>query len=67
LIVLKECLTAQKLKIRWYLDSDYSCHITSDKDQFIILEMKEGGMVTFGDNGKEKIIRIGKIKIIDAG
>jgi len=26
--------------------------------------MKEGGMITFGDNGKGKIIGIGKIKII---
>ena len=34
-----------------------------DKDQFITLEMKEGGMVTFGDNGKGRIIGIGKIKI----
>ena len=34
-----------------------------DKDQFIILEIKERGLVTFGDNGKGKIIEIGKIKI----
>jgi len=34
-----------------------------DKDQFITLEMKEGGMVTFGDNGNGRIISIGKIKI----
>ena len=55
---------AQKLKKRWYLDSGCSRHMTGDKDQFITLEMKEGGMVTFGDNGKGKIIGIGKIKII---
>jgi len=51
------------MKKIWYLNSGCSRHITGDKDQFIILEMKEGGLVTFGDNGKEKIIGIGKIKI----
>ena len=34
-----------------------------DKDQFVTLEIKEGGVVTFGDNGKGQIIRIGKIQI----
>ena len=34
--------------------------MTDNKDQFIILERKEGGVVTFGDNGEEKIIRIDK-------
>ena len=38
--------------------------MTSDKEQFITLEMKDGGMVTFGDNGKGKIIGINKIRII---
>jgi len=60
---LQECLAAQKLKKRWYLDSGYSRHMTGDKDQFITLEMKERGMITFGDNGKRKIIKIGKINI----
>ena len=35
-----------------------------DKNQFIIIEPKEeGGVVTFGDNGQDKIIKIGKIQI----
>ena len=38
--------------------------MTDDKQAFITLEMKEGGMVTFGDNGKGYIIGIGKIQII---
>ena len=38
--------------------------MAGDKDLFFILEKKEGDMVTFGDNGKEKIIGIGNIKII---
>ena len=37
--------------------------MTGDKDQFITLQMKEGGLVTFGDDGKGRIIGIGKIKI----
>ena len=37
--------------------------MTGDESQFITLEAKNGGMVTFGDNGKEKIIDIGNIGI----
>ena len=33
-----------------------------DKNQFFILESK-GGLVTFGDNSKGKIIGIGKVKV----
>ena len=35
-----------------------------DKEAFVTLRMKEGGMVTFGDDGKGHIIGIGKIQII---
>ena len=34
-----------------------------DIDQFFTLESKDEGSVTFGDNHKERIIDIGKIKI----
>ena len=34
-----------------------------DKDQFITLETKRGGVVTFGDNGQGHIMGIGKIQI----
>ena len=37
--------------------------MTDDESQFITLEAKNGGMVTFEDNGKEKIIDIGNIGI----
>ena len=37
--------------------------MTGDESQFITLEAKNGGMVTFGDNDKEKIIDIGNISI----
>ena len=61
--ILQECLAAQGLKRRWYLDSGCSRHMTGDKEQFFTLERKEGGLVTFGDNGKGKILGHGKIKI----
>ena len=35
-----------------------------DKEAFVTLKLKEGGMVTFRDNGKDHIIGIGKIQII---
>ena len=35
-----------------------------DKEVFVTLRIKEGGMVTFGDDGKCHIIGIGKIQII---
>ena len=60
---MQECLTAQGSKRRWYLDSGCSRHMTGDKEQFFILEMKEGGDETFGDGGKGKTIGIGKIQI----
>ena len=37
--------------------------MAGDKDLFFTLELKDGGTVTFGDNGKGRIIGIGKIKI----
>ena len=45
----------------WLLDNSCSRHITGDKDQFITLENKRGGVVTFGDNGKGQIMGFGKI------
>ncbi|MDM1786909.1 hypothetical protein HX128_20980, partial [Acinetobacter bereziniae] len=37
--------------------------MSGDEKQFFTLERKEGGIVTFGDNSKGKIIGIGKIQI----
>ena len=37
--------------------------MTSDKNQFFILDKKKRRVVIFRDNGKEKIIGISKIKI----
>ena len=57
------CLASQSIKQKWYLDSGCSRDMISDESQFIILEAKNGGMVTFRDNGKRKIIGIGNIGI----
>ena len=57
------CLTVEGKKRTWYLDSDYSRHMIGDKKASITLRMKEGGMVTFEDDGKGHIIGIGKIQI----
>ena len=37
--------------------------MTGDKDQFVTLETKKGGVVIFRDNGKGHIVGIGKIQL----
>ncbi|KAK8944883.1 hypothetical protein KSP39_PZI008049 [Platanthera zijinensis] len=53
------CWQAKDKEDVWYLDSGCSKHMTGNKEKFFSLEMKKGGVVTFGDNGKGKIIGIG--------
>ena len=60
---MQECLASKKLNQKWILGSGCSPHMTEDEDQFISLEVKEGGMVTFGDNAKGKIVEIDKVPI----
>ena len=57
------CLTSQGINQKWYLDSGCSRYMTSDESQFITPDAKDGGMVTFGDNSKGKIISISNIGI----
>ena len=52
---------AKSIKNQWYLDSGCSRHMTGGETQFTLLKPKDGGLFTFKDNGKEKIIRIGNI------
>ncbi|XP_057986698.1 uncharacterized protein LOC131171245 [Hevea brasiliensis] len=59
---LKVCLKSSKLESKWYLDSGCSRHMTQNANLFLSLEKKDGGrQVTFGDNGKGKIVGIGKV------
>ena len=50
-----------KRRSKWYLDSGCSRHMTGDSSQFLTLTPMDGGMVTFGDNGKGIVRGIGKI------
>ena len=52
-----------RFKRCWYLDSGRLRHMISDKKEFVTFEMKEGGVVTFGDNGQGYIFSIGNIHI----
>ena len=54
-------LEVHKNKIKWYLDSGCSRHMTGDKEQFNKLDAKNGEHITFGDNTKGTIIGIGEI------
>ena len=60
---LHVCLASKKLNRKWILDSGFFRHMTGDENQFISFEVKVGGIVTFGDNAKGKVIGIGKILI----
>ena len=57
------CLAVKKNKQSWYLDSGCSRHMTDDKDQFITLKTKEGGVSTFEDNGKGHVVEINKLQV----
>ena len=45
----------------WYVDSECSRHMTSEKSNFLSLTAAEGGSVTFGNSKSGTIIGIGKI------
>ena len=48
-------------KEKWFLDSGCSRHMTGDESKFAFLTRRKGGYVTFGDNGKGRIIGHGSI------
>ncbi|XP_072066923.1 uncharacterized protein [Arachis hypogaea] len=55
------CLASKKKMDMEYLDSGCSRHMTGRDTFFIKLNKYNGGFVIFGDNGKGKIIAIGKV------
>ncbi|XP_057986693.1 uncharacterized protein LOC131171239 [Hevea brasiliensis] len=56
------CLKSSKLESKWCLYSGCLRHMTRNANLFLSLEKKDGGgQVTFGDNGKGKIVGIGKV------
>ena len=46
---------------KWILDSSCSRHMTGDHNLLSILESKDEGTVTFGDNAKGTIVGIGSV------
>ncbi|GKV46075.1 hypothetical protein SLEP1_g53087 [Rubroshorea leprosula] len=48
----EEVCLVSKMKNKWYLDNGCSKHMTSDPSQFSSLMPLDGGIVTFGGNGK---------------
>ncbi|KAK2991607.1 hypothetical protein RJ640_030391 [Escallonia rubra] len=57
----KVCLKARVDSNKWILDSGCSRHMTCDRSLFSHITLKNGGLVTFGDNSNGKIISKGKI------
>ena len=49
------------LKKSWYINSGCSKHMIRDASKFTHISPKNSGHVTYGDNNKGKILRIGKI------
>ena len=56
-------LTAQDLKIQWYLDSRCSKHMIGDRSKFITFDEKKSGNVTFGNDKAGKINGKGSISL----
>jgi len=52
------CLKASN-KNKWYLDSGW--HMTRKQSKFVNFSKKVGGLITFGDNKKGKIIGEGTV------
>lgn len=52
---VQETFCAQKNKDKWVINSGFSSHVIGDRKKIITLKKNEGN-VTFGDNGKTKIV-----------
>ncbi|XP_057760349.1 uncharacterized protein LOC130980715 [Arachis stenosperma] len=59
------CLASKRKDNMWYMDSGCSRHMTGKATFFIKLDEYDGGFVTFGDNGKGKIVAIGKAEAVN--
>ena len=49
------------MKSKWILDSGCFCHMTGEYSFLSTLKSKDDGIVTFRDNGKDKIVGIENI------
>ncbi|XP_057744618.1 uncharacterized protein LOC130962415 [Arachis stenosperma] len=62
-VVAYVCLASKRKENMWYMDSGCSRHMTGKTTFFIKLDEYDGGLVTFGDDGKEKIVAVGKVGV----
>lgn len=58
-ILLQECFTV--LNTKWYLDNEYSKHMTDDETLFSSFTPKKGCFVSYGDKNKGNILGFGTI------
>jgi len=62
----EECtlaLQAKQKKRGWYVDSDYSKHMTGDKYGFLTLRKERDGPISFRNDDSTKIIGKGTVRI----
>ncbi|XLS80971.1 hypothetical protein HN51_046802, partial [Arachis hypogaea] len=59
-VVAYVCLASKRKENMWYMDSGCSRHMTGKTTFFIKLDEYDGGLVTFSDDGKRKIVAVGK-------
>ena len=50
------------MKKSWYIDSGCSKHMTGDASKFTHISPKTSGHVTYGDNNKDRVLGVGKIR-----
>ena len=61
-MILLEYVRKKKTKGKWFLDSGCSRHMTGDYSKLSsFTSIKNGGTVTFGDNGKGEILGYGNV------
>ncbi|XLU60516.1 hypothetical protein S245_019725, partial [Arachis hypogaea] len=59
-VIAYVCLASKQKENMWYMDSGCSRHMTGKTTFFIKLDQYDGGLVTFGDDGKRKIVAVEK-------
>ena len=63
LFLFQMSLITRKRHELWYMNNDCLQHMTREMCMFKCLTLVHGGIVTFGDNKKRRITRVGKIGI----
>ena len=58
---LLDFLLQRSKKEKWFLDCGYSRHMIGYESKFAFFARRKRGYMTFGDNGKSRIIRHGSV------